>query len=153
MIKREIKEHFSKYVLREMEERELKHWYVAYYADTCEPFLRSCLKLKNLPRVDSLVLIAELLECTVNDLLGFDHVEVPEHEGYFSPGAYSKPIVNYFIDQLTARGLDVSRLYFDEPTSREIFASCLRVCKLPSTDIFLQVCENLNCTPSELLGY
>lgn len=153
MIKREIKEHFSNYVSREMNDRELRPWYVAYYGETSEAFLRSCIKLKKLPRLDSLIMIAELFECTVNDLLGFEPIELKSHNGVFNSGIESKHVAKYFMEQAESRGFELDKFEFDEPCMEIEFRRSIRLHRLPDIDVFLQICEALECTPSELLGY
>lgn len=153
MIDYKIREHFSKYVTREMTEREVRPWYVAYYGETSEPFLRSCIKMKKLPRIDSLIMIAELFECTVNDLLGFDPVNVDTRTELFNSGIDNRHVVKRLKEQLDERGFDADSFKFNESNMDFEFNRCMRLNRLPDTDAFLQICSALNCTPSELLGY
>lgn len=153
MINYEIREYFSKYITREMNERNIRPWYVAYYGDTSEAFIRACIKLKKLPRLDSLIMIAELFECTVNDLLGFDPVMIEARDGLFNAGIDSRKVAEYFMDQIALRGFNLDNFQFNEPDMDVEFKRCLRFHRLPDTDAFLQICSALNRTPSDLLGY
>lgn len=153
MIKYEIREHFAKYVSRELNEREIHPWYLAHYSDASERVIGASLKMKKLPRIDSLILIAELFECTINDLLGFKAVDVQTRDTFFNPGIDSKRVADYFTNQITERGFIIDDFRFNEPDMDVELKRCIRFRRLPNTDAFLQICEALDCTPSELLGY
>lgn len=153
MIKYEIREHFAESLKQGTEEHDLRLWYVAYYADTSEGFLRSCLKLKKLPRLDSLILIAELFQCTVNELLGFKLVDVESRTEPFNPGLDTQYVVNYFVRELLKRDFEWDKFQFNEHGMDVDFKRCIRARRFPSTDALLQICDALDCTPSDLLGY
>lgn len=153
MVKYEIREHFAEHLKLGADEHDLQLWYVAYYANTSEAFLRSCLKLKKLPRLDSLILIAELFQCTVNELLGFKSVDVESRIKPFNQGLDIKYVVDYFVRELSKRGFELDKFQFNEYGMDVDFKRCIRAHRFPSTDAFLQICSALDCTPSELLGY
>lgn len=153
MIDHKIREYFAERLKQGIEEHDLRIWYVAYYADTSEAFLRSCLKLKKLPRLDSLILIAELFQCTVNELLGFKLVDVEPRTEPFNQGLDTKYVVDYFVRELSKRGFDLDKFRFNEYGMDVEFRRCIRTHRFPSTDAFLQICDALECTPSDLLGY
>ena len=153
MINYEIKEHFAECLKQGIKEHDLKLWYVAYYADMSEAFLGSCLKLKKLPRLDSLILIAELFHCTINELLGFKSVDVESRTEPFNSGLDTKYVVNYFVRELLERDFEWDEFQFNEHGMDIDFKRCIKARRFPSTDAFLQICSALNCTPSELLGY
>lgn len=153
MIKYEIREYFAERLKQGADEHDLRLWYVAYYADTSEAFLRSCLKLKKLPRLDSLILIAELFQCTVNELLGFKLVDVETRTEPFNQGLETKHVVDYFVHELSKRGFELDKFQFNEYGMDVDFKRCIRGRRFPSTDAFLQICDTLECTPSDLLGY
>lgn len=153
MINYEIRKYFAERLKQGIEEHDLRLWYVAYYADTSEAFLRSCLKLKKLPRLDSLILIAELFHCTVNELLGFELVDVKSRTEPFNPGLDTQYVVNYFVRELLERDFEWDEFQFNEHDMDVDFRRCIRNRRFPSTDAFLQICSALECTPSDLLGY
>lgn len=153
MIKYEIRECFAERLRKGADEHDLRLWYVAYYADTSEAFLRSCLKLKKLPRLDSLILIAELFQCTVNELLGYKIVDVAPRTELFNQGIDAKHVVDYFMRELSKRGFELNNFQFNEYDMDAEFRRCIRTHRFPSTDAFLQICDALDCTPSDLLGY
>ena len=153
MIRYEIREHFAKRLRQGVDENDLRLWYVAHYADTSEAFLRSCLKLKKLPRIDSLIMIAELFHCSVNDLLGFKSVEVAPRNEPFNQGLDMKYVVDRFMRELSNRGFDLDEFQFNEYGMDVEFKRRIRNRMFPSTDTFLQICDALECTPSDLLGY
>lgn len=153
MIKYEIREYFAERLKQGADEHDLRLWYVAYYADTSEAFLRSCLKLKKLPRLDSLILIAELFQCTVNELLGYKFVDVEPRTELFNQGIDTKRVVDYFMRELSKRGFELDNFQFNEYGMDAEFRRCIRNRRFQSTDAFLQICDALDCTPSDLLGY
>ena len=98
-------------------------------------------------------MIAELFECSVNELLGFDYFDVEQGRPLFDSGRDSRDVAEFFMHQLSVRGFDVKNIVYDEPDMEEKFLRALRFHRLPETDVFLKICSALNCTPSELLGY
>ena len=153
MIRYEIREYFAEYVYRQMIDRDIRPWYIAYYAETNESSFRSYLKKKGLPRIDSLIMIAELLECSVNELLGYESIELEPRDYIFDSGRDVPQVAKYFISEIDRRSLDVHAIKWDIPMYAEELERSIRFNRLTSTDIFLQVCDFLDCTPSELLGY
>jgi hypothetical protein len=151
------RKYFSDYVSRMMDERDIRPWYVAYYSETYDGVLRSCLKMARLPGPITLIMMAELFECTVNDLLGYDYVEVEKRDYLFDSGRDTKHVLNYFREQLRGK-LEESDI---DPNEKVQFSECrtttigrLVECGcVPDTPVLIQICDILNCTPSELLGY
>lgn len=115
-----------------------------------------------LPNPWYLVLMAEKFDCTVNDLLGYD--------GYYIKNGYEREPATkkfssinryelYFRDRLAGmmkiRDIDASDLSMlvgkKEDTIQNVWLGKRPV--IPTIYNFLEICDALDCTPSELLGY
>ena len=68
--------HFSEYVNQRAKELDVSLWYVAYYSETSETAFNKYMKGVRLARPTTLIMIAELFECTVNELLGYPRVHI-----------------------------------------------------------------------------
>ena len=105
--------------------------------------------------------MAEHLEATVNDLLGYDEVDdnqilecYPASKMYRNKIEFSHCFADRFHRYLDRRGMtieDVAKLSGVTVTTIKKWVGARPV--LPATYKFLQLCEALECTPSELLGY
>lgn len=152
-----IRKHFSDYMIRRMTELEIRPWYVAYYSETCENTFRQYLKGLRLPPPITLILMAELFDCSVNDLLGYESYYTAPRHRLFDSGLDADSVAVYFKEQMM-----IFMEYKD--MSLDDLASCIRVDvmrlhnhmkrhTLPDTATILHICDALDCTPSELLGY
>ena len=115
-----------------------------------------------LPNPWYLVLMAEKFDCTVNDLLGYDGYYI-KNSYEREPGTKKFSSINryelYFRDRLAGmmkvRDINVSELSMlvgkKEDTIRNVWLGTRP--NLPSIYNFLDICDALECTPSDLLGY
>ena len=152
-----FRKYFSEYVTYAMEERDIRPWYVAYYSEMQDSAFRKCLKAARLPNITSLIMMAELFECTVNDLLGYEHVHIEFGDHIFDSGLDSKRVGEYFSHQLERymanRKVSVSELAKACECTDSTIVKYMCENVIPDTSILLQICSALDCTPSELLGY
>lgn len=156
-----IKEWFAAELRERMEDAELRPYHMAYLCRVKPNSINNYLQGSTLPNLWSLVLMAENLDCTVNDLLGFDEVDdISRLEPYLASAMF--PDENRFAACLSdriVRYMNRNNLTIDDLGSRTQFNT--RTIKrwiglhpqLPRTSAFLQICDALDCTPSELLGY
>ena len=70
-----VKEWFATEVKERMEELDLRPYHMEYFCHIKHGCIYSYLRGANLPNLWSLVLMAERLDCSVNDLLGFEDPE------------------------------------------------------------------------------
>ena len=115
-----------------------------------------------LPNPWYLVLIAEKFDCTVNDLLGYDgyyikntYARAPATEKFTSINRYEVYFRDRLAGMLRARDVSVSELAMlvntKEDTVRNTWLGIRP--RLPSINSILEICDALDCTPTDLLGY
>lgn len=160
--KQSINDWFAAEVKDRMDEMGIRPYHLVTLCQIKENELDSCLNGTKLPSLFSLILLADCLECTVNDLLGYDEIEETEvyeqytaSSMYFAPSQYatclSDRIRRYLKNRFMTLSDLIKRAELNEGSVRRWFAKTHP--HLPSTANFLKICDALNCTPSELLGY
>ena len=105
--------HFSEYVNQHAKELDVSLWYVAYYSETSETAFNKYMKGVRLARPTTLIMIAELFECTVNELLGYPRVLVPRKNNKFNSGLDTKRMLEHFYSEV-ARLMIRKRISIDE---------------------------------------
>lgn len=115
----------------------------------------------SLPNVWTLALIAEYLDCTVNDLLGFEGIEDVNaleddiaFDTYPSEGSFSFHVR----DRLSQR---MSVKHMNNETLSELTGFTVNTIerwtwlypRLPQAMNLIRLADALDCTPSDLLGY
>lgn len=158
----EIHTWFVAEVKERMTELDLRPYHLVRLCKIKEDRIDSHLRGDTFPGLFSLVLMAEHLECTVNDLLGFEEIEeIDIYERYlasdmfFTESQYATCLSDRVRRYLEERNMTLAGLAkqteFRLETVRHWFSKTRP--HLPPTVKFLKVCEILECTPSELLGY
>jgi DNA-binding Xre family transcriptional regulator len=154
-----IKEWFSIEVRERMEELNLRPYHMAYFCQFKQNSIYQYLNGTIIPDPWRLVLMAEVLECSVNDLLGFDNDDV-RFEKYQASAMFldDRQFAFCVSDRLERylRRVDISLGRLSELTGITITTIKRWFGMRPSllrTNQLLHICEALNCTPSELLGY
>ena len=115
-----------------------------------------------LPNPWYLVLIAEKFDCSVNDLLGYSRCRnssyferEPASKKFSSINRYEIYFKNRLADMMKIRGLSVSELATlvnkTEDTIRNDWLGNRPV--IPNVYTFLDICDAIDSTPSDLLGY
>lgn len=153
-VKRMISQNLREYI----NNNEFSMWYIAYCSEVSETTLRNYLKEKSIPSAIVLIKIAELFECSVNDLLGYDHREFVRRERIFDSYIDSPNVVAYFWDKVEQYMKE--KCIFDlEALALESFMSSYTLLfdkengALPKLVNIIKLCDALDCTPSDLLGY
>lgn len=158
----EMKEWYAAEVKERMEELGLRPYHMTHKCQLNHEGISGYLKGTVWPNPWSLVPMAETLECCVNDLLGY---ELPEDTSTFETYRASKMFNNKeeyahcfaerLVWYLNKRGIlleDLSnRTGFTVKTLKS-WTSDFNP-KLITTANLLKVCDALNCTPSDILGY
>lgn len=144
-----------------MEDRGIKTWYMAYYSDMGEYYFRKFLKRKFLPNTWNLILIAELLDCTVNDLLGYSsynkRLKTPASGICMAQRHIISDLGVEIMNRINELGISTSELAYRVGVSEYSIRSWI-TCRYDSfsktsTIMLLRICDALECTPSDLLGY
>lgn len=153
----DIRTHFVEYVKCCMAEMDIRMWYVAYYSEICEATLRKYLKDAKLPSPTVLIKMADLFECSVNDILGYEHFEGKPLTQPFDSGRDTSRVGQYFVFEVTNR-MKENRMCFSDLAAYSFtpevkLYKCLNTCILPDTLTILRLADALDCTPSDLLGY
>lgn len=154
-----VTRYFGKELANRVVEKELPLDYVAQYCGISIPSLKECLNGERLATPWQLVLMAEALFCTVNDLLGF---------GYFDNGT-DQTASNLPQGEYRVAGnmwLEVSKRMVEKDLTVEDIAYYADVHfttvkkwlsypyhSFPKTFSLICICDALDCTPSDLLGY
>lgn len=149
--------HFSEYVNQRAKELEISLWYVAYYSETSETAFNKYMKCARLARPTTLIMVAELFECTVNELLGYPRVHIPRKNNKFNSGLDTKRMLEYFYSE-AARLMIRKRISIDElaeyvGVTSPTLESYFKYNTLYDGSTMVRICDALECTPSELLGY
>lgn len=158
----EISTWFVAEVKERTTELDLRPYHLVRLCKIKEDRIESHLRGDTFPGLFSLVLMAEHLECTVNDLLGFEEIEeIDIYERYlasdmfFTESQYATCLSDRVRRYLEERNMTLAGLAkqteFRLETVRHWFSKTRP--HLPPTVKFLKICEILECTPSELLGY
>ena len=151
------RKHFADYVSRALIDRELPPWYVAYYCELSDATFRKYMKCTGLPSPIKLIMVAELFECSVNDLLGYKSYCVEYRDRRFDSGRDTKTVSAYFVDHLLRYMEDCN--YSRSDLAAKVCISTFTMDryideqKLPDTSTLIRIAETLDCTPSDLLGY
>lgn len=152
-----IRKYFVDYITKCMTEKDLRPWYVAYYSEIYESTMRDYMKGIRLPRPITLIMMAELLECSVNELLGYGYFERQQRERPFDSGFDTRRVTEYFINKIIflmkEKHIGINDLSRKSGINEYTLANYLRYSSLPETSTILKICDALDCTPSDLLGY
>lgn len=152
---------FSEELASRMQESGITDRDMALYCRISEANLPGYRNGERLPNPWYLVLMAERLDCSVNDLLGFDETEDHLSIGYFK-ASDTFSAKNPFEVHLSR---NIVRIMNNRNISIEALADYSGVGigtlkhwlakhpTLPRSMQLLAICSALECTPSELLGY
>lgn len=115
-----------------------------------------------LPNPWYLVLIAEKFDCIVNDLLGYDGYYIknnferePATKKFSSINRYEIYFRDRLAGMMNIRDVSASELaVLVDKTEDTVRNTWLGNCpRLPDINNLLRICDALDCTPSDLLGY
>lgn len=158
----EVKAWYVAEVNERMEDAGLAPNQIAHLCQLKYEAVYGYLQAKPFPKVWNLILLAECLDCSVNDLLGYDELDdVDVYEKrlasklYFGELEYAIHFSRRLLrimeerslmpEQMRDRtGIGIAKIrdwISDRPES------------LPSVLNLLRLADALNCTPSDLLGY
>lgn len=156
----EIKTWFAAEVKDRMEDLGLRPYHLPPLCHFKHEYLSGYLHGTSLPNLWSIVLMAEHLDCSVDDLLGFEEYDDIVYEPYLASQMFSdKEGFAMCVSDRLKRFMRNRGTNIDE-VSKKTGVSISTIKKwtasrptLPRTWDFLSFCDALGCSPSELLGY
>lgn len=131
---------------------------VSYYCEIDREVLRRYRDRGQFPNPWQLVLIADHFECSVNELLGFERPkDIIKHQATnIFPGEnhFAEYLSNEIIQRMNKINMTIEDLTHQIKSSRDTVERWFdRWPTLPKTTHLLRICDALDCTPSDLLGY
>ena len=112
------------------------------------------------PKIWTLVLIADYLECSVDELLGYSNFGHHNAYGKCASDVFQNEDVfadyfrNRLLSTMNVKGMTSYELSLKSRCSENTINMYLSVHRwTPQVPVFLNLCDALECTPSELLGY
>lgn len=158
----DVRSWFETEVKERMEDAGLKPYHISSMCKIEHGRIYGYLKGSPFPRVWKIILLAELLNCSVNDLLGYEEVDdLNVYETFLASETYldedefatrfSKRLVRVMDETFTTpeelhkeTGIPLTNIEYwvgNNPDS------------LPSVSQLIRICDALDCTPTDLLGY
>ena len=159
---KEVREWYAKEVEERMEDCGLRPYHISAACKISSANVSGYLKGNPFPRLWKLILIAECLDCSVNDLLGYDEVDDPD-------------VYERLLASKTYLGEDEFAVRFGKRLVRLMNEACANINDLheftgislsnveswtgdkpetlPNVQQLIRICDALDCTPSDLLGY
>lgn len=157
-----IRKWYAEEVKERMEDAGLQPYRIAYLCRVKHENIYGYLQGKPFPKVWNLILLAECLDCSVNDLLGYDEVgDITVYERYLASKTYLDELeyAEHFSKRLL-RNMEEQSLLPEQIHKRTgITLSTIeqwiseKPPALPSVMNLLRLADALDCTPSDLLGY
>lgn len=159
---KKVRDWFAQEVKERMEDAGLASYQIAYYCRVKHENIYGYLQGRPFPKLWNTILLAECLDCSVNDLLGYDEIDdVNVYERLLASTTYrdeldfsehfAKRLVRMLDDNATLPK-DLSKHTGIGLSAIEKWAGDVPVA-LPSVLNLLRICSALECTPSDLLGY
>lgn len=160
--KNEVMKTFGKRFTRYMVEHDLRDVDMARLLNMSSMNMPAYRNGTRLPNPWYLVLIAEKFDCTVNELLGYSpyyikytHARKPATKTFTSINRYEVYFRDRLVEMMRARNIDATELAIlvdkAETTVQNTWLGSRP--RLPDINNLLRICDALDCTPSDLLGY
>ena len=156
-------EWFGKELSERMEDEKLSPSLLAYYSRLTPEKLYNYRQGKAFPKLWNLALLASYLGITVNELLDYDEpdddslVQYDPFDIFEDEYEFAMHVHNRVSYAMSDAKLDIfelaERTGFTRATIRKWFGFNDKSPELPRTADFLEICDALDCTPSDILGY
>lgn len=152
---------FSNELTLRMEEKGFTHRHVALNSRTMPHNIIDYMNGKNFPRPWTLVLIAECLECSIDELLGYEGIEYnhsPRTERAFykypNEDSFTPYLRNRIVQKMSELKMDEEKLATQSGVTLQTIKRYLCVHSgAPQMPNLIRICDAFECTPSELIGY
>lgn len=157
-----VRDWFAQEVRERMEDAGLAAYHVAYYCQMGLDHIYRYLQGKPFPKTWNLILLAECLDCSVNDLLGFDELgDINSYERllasktYLGEYEFSEHFRNRLIRCMNEADVSAEELKKRTGIGKNALEEWLTENRfaLPNVLNILHIADALDCTPSDLLGY
>ena len=150
---------FSENLNKRMEQKGVTYRQVAFAARVTKGCLVHYKSGNSFPELWTLVLMASYLDCSVDGQLGYSDLDTS-----FSSTRLIKPLMDedYFDDyfreclmnMMNSKNVDIFELSDRSGVSKNYIEMYLSIHRwVPRVPDFLAICDALECTPSDLLGY
>ena len=156
-------EWFGKELRERMEDEEIRPGVMACKCRVKPGSFYNYTQGKTFPQLWNLCLIADYLGATVNDLLDYDEPDEDNLVGYEclsmfeDEDEFAMHVHNRVNNAMIDADIDIfelaERTRFARSAIRKWFGFNDKDPDLPRTSDFLQICEAIGTTPSDLLGY
>ena len=159
----EIRDWFVQELRERMEDEQLRVCDVAYQCRITSNRLNNYLQGRSFPNPFVLSILADLLACSVNDLLGFDELDEDELVGFDPLSTFDDEdefmvhIRNRLEQSMLSRDVSTKELSektgFNQHTIKYWLGKLKHQPSLIRTSDLIRLADALDCTPSDLLGY
>ena len=154
---------FGKELKYHMKEENMMPRDVSYHCKINSNLISNYIQGKTFPKLWVIVLLSDLFEITVNELLDYDEADddvlvdydpfsIFEDEDEFAMHVRNR-IEQYMISSHISIQELSERTGFTKSTIRRWLGMSDKQPELPRTSDFLRICDALDCTPSDFLGY
>ena len=159
---KKIRSWYAAEVKERMEDAGLEPYRIAYLCQVKHDYVYGYLQGKPFPKLWNLILLAECLDCSVNDLLGYDEIDdVDVYERLLASRTYidETDFAEHFSKRF-ARIMDEQCILAEDLHKRTGISLAAiehwlgeEPVALPTVLNLLRICDALDCTPTDLLGY
>lgn len=158
---KDVRACFAEELRTRMEDEGLEISDISEYCNLSQDKVKFCLQLGSLPDPWTLIFMADCLWCTVNDLLGYGVPKDPAElltcqvSSFFSDKReYATCFSSKLRRHMNEKGLSVEDLSCRADVNIRALRQWISTNpSLPKTPDLLCICDALDCTPSDLLGY
>lgn len=152
---------FSTELIERMENVGITHRQLALESRTMPHNIIDYMRGQNFPNPWTLVLICERLGCTVDELLGYEdsgfrtkNTGVRAFDEYPNEDCFTPYLRNRIIQRMKKMKMSAEDLARESEITITTIERYLCVHSgMPYTAYLLRICDALDCTPSELIGY
>lgn len=152
---------FSQELIERMEAKGIAYRQLALDTRSMPHNIMGYMQGRSFPNPWTLVLICERLECTVDELLGYEDsgfAPKRDKERVFTKYPHEDDFTPYLRGRIVQR-MEKMKMSAEELSQKsEIALNTINryLCVhsgMPYTAYLLRICDALDCTPSELIGY
>ena len=152
---------FSRELIERMEEKGITYRQLAFGSRTMPHNIMDYMQAKNFPNPWTLVLMAEQLGCSVDELLGYEdsgfvrsHKKESLFSKYPSEDSFTPYLRDCMVKQMKDEKMTAETLSQLSGVNLQTINRYLCVHSgIPQMPNLLRICDALRCTPSELIGY
>lgn len=159
---KDVREWYEREVEERIEDSGENIYDISRFCHFRYDYTRNYLRGKPFPKLWSLILLAEYLSCSVNDLLGYEELDdVEMYERLLASKVYLGE--DEFAVRFSKRLVQIMNDNYVSPDELHEYSKIsLNAINnwigdnpetLPSVMQLIHICDALDCTPSDLLGY